>query len=118
MSGQAARNRVARLRAAGDGVTACKRPGCTAEGLPTYCSRRCSSIDLWRRLPDNHFERMGMIGGKSRRDGGRKRITSSELSLMAAGRYVEAARAIYDRGYSAGWTAGKQRQRRTPVRAA
>jgi hypothetical protein len=37
---------------------------------------------------------------------------------MAAGRYVEAARAIYDRGYSAGWTAGKQRQRRTPVRAA
>lgn len=112
MSGKAALQRAARLRALLGGPMACARPGCTALGQPTYCSRRCSGIDLWRRLPDNHFERIGQLSGKARyQKVGSHAIRPSELRLMAAGRFKEAAILIYDRAYGSGWTAGRRGHR-------
>lgn len=104
----AAQARAKRLQAQQGGPTPCTRPGCTAWGLPFYCSRRCASLDLWRKLPGNYYEELGKRGGRApRKKSGANAIRPSELHLMVAGRFQEAARAIYARAYGAGWTAGR-----------
>jgi hypothetical protein len=100
-------------------MSACARPGCTAEGQPNYCSRRCSGIDQARKAGHAHYARIGALGRAAVRAKGRSsRLRPSELRLMVAGRYQEAADAIYDRAYGSGWMAKHTGRRQLPSRKA
>ena len=97
-------------------MTTCERPGCDQPGRPTYCSRRCAGIVNAQKKPAGYFERLGAMGMKGRRQKGAVALRPSDLRLMAQGRFVEAARQLYDRGYSAGWIAAKTGRRQLPAR--
>lgn len=94
----------------------CARPGCTAEGHPKYCTRRCSAIDIAHTRQPRYFQSIAKLGRNARRQRGHKVLQTSDVLLMAKGRYAEAARVIYDRGYSSGWQTAKKSQRQLPAR--
>jgi coproporphyrinogen III oxidase len=52
----------------------------------------------------------------AKRQRGHKVLQTSDVLLMARGRYAEAARVIYDRGYSSGWQTAKKQHRQLPAR--
>lgn len=120
MKRDSAAERVARYLKAHGLTTAppCARPGCPNTGRPKYCSRRCATsvtggaITYAKRVEMAHRAHAVMAAK------GIAALRPMELRLMAAGRFREAARAIYDRGYSAGWIAGREGRRQLPERKA
>jgi hypothetical protein len=97
-------------------MTICARPGCTAEGKPKYCTRRCSAIDIAQRRESSYYRAIAKRGMNTKRQRGHKVLRPSDVLLMAAGRYAEAARMLYDRGFQAGWQTGRKNQRQLPAR--
>jgi hypothetical protein len=97
-------------------MTICARPGCTAEGLPKYCSRRCSAIHIAYLNGPGHYQRISKQGMNLKRQKGHKVLRQADLLLMAAGRYGEAARVLYDRGYLSGYNAARRNHRQLPAR--
>ncbi len=104
----------------------CARPGCSNPtawrgrlGRPRYCSRRCAAIANAAAKGREYFARLSRASRNARRARGSVRGPRPvELSLLAAGRYREAVALIYDRGYSAGWTARHLGHRQLPDRVA
>jgi hypothetical protein len=95
----------------------CARAGCDQEGKPKFCSRRCSGLHNGvLRRGTRYYHRMGSLGIQAKRRKGVTALRLSDRLLMAAGRYEEAARALYDRGYSAGWLAQHKGCRQLPAR--
>jgi hypothetical protein len=92
----------------------CQRPGCDQLGKPRYCSRKCAGIVNAAAKPHTFFVQLGQMGCKARRQRGTHALRPHEERLMAAGRFFEAARSIYDRAYSAGHMAGKTGRRQLP----
>lgn len=86
----------------------CARPGCSAAAERTYCSRLCAAIVNAGKLGKGHYQRMSSIGNQHRTAHGRARLMlPHEMRLLTQGRYHEAARLLLDRGYGAGWLAGR-----------
>jgi len=98
--------------------TPCRRPGCPALGRPVYCSRKCAAKVNAAARWAHCYAAMGEKGRTAQRETGREVLTGTDLSLMRAGRYREAARAIYDRGYTAGWVARHHGYRQLPAKRA
>lgn len=92
----------------------CARPGCTGVAIPKYCSRRCSAIDHAHQRGGAFYATISQRGMNTKRLKGHRILRASDVSLMASGRYAEAARAIYDRGYGGGWLAGRRGHRQLP----
>lgn len=85
----------------------------------TCGKQSCKARHRTSLMPPGHFKRIGAMARQSQRERGRRNLLhASDIRLMAAGRYYEAARQIYDRGYSAGWVACKNGRRKLPLRAA
>lgn len=99
-------------------MTPCARPQCPNHGRPTYCSRKCAGIVNAGKRGHAYFVRLGHLGRLGKRALGIAALRSMEHRLMLQGRYQEAARAIYDRAYGAGWIAGKKGHRQLPAKKA
>ncbi len=96
----------------------CQRPGCDQVGKSTYCSHRCAGLMIRATKPANYYSAISKQGHAARRQQGTHALRPHEERLMAAGRFFEAARSVYDRAYSAGWMAGKTGRRQLPARRA
>ncbi len=110
----------------------CARPGCTAPIAPPpsrpltdtpgkarrYCSHRCASIENARLRGHAFFVAIGAKAHRAKRQKGTHALRPHEERLMAAGRFFEAARMVYDRAYSAGWMAGRTGRRQLPAHRA
>lgn len=97
----------------------CARGGCTAAARRRYCSHRCGSIEVARRLGRDHFRQLSIRALTIKRAHGRQVVLRPhEQRLMAAGRFREAAASIYDRGYGSGWLACRRGYRQLPARSA
>lgn len=102
----------------------CEREGCANDvrwhgrpGRPRYCSRRCAAIVNAAKRGRAFFVAIGTAGRAAiRAKGYACEPRPAEVSLMAAGRYREAAVLIYERAYSAGWTARHLGHRQLPGR--
>lgn len=96
----------------------CARPGCTAptKGTRKFCSHRCASVALAHARGSDFFRQLGRIASAGRRKRGHSVLRQCDVMLMAAGRYEEAARGIYDRGYGAGWIARNNSRRQLPAK--
>jgi hypothetical protein len=97
-------------------VAVCAATGCTTEAVRTYCSRKCAARMHAQLVGAAFFARISRQGRDARRKKGTSALRRADALLMAAGRFQEAARAIYDRGYSAGWCAAKKGRRQLPAR--
>lgn len=98
--------------------TPCKGPQCPHMGRPVYCSRKCAAVVNAKARVEGFYAAIGETGRESRRKVGHDVLDGVALSLMRAGRYREAARLLYDKGYSAGWTAKHVGVRQLPARKA
>lgn len=102
----------------------CARAGCGnpasgpgRPGRPRYCSRRCAAIVNAAARGRAYFVALGVVGRAAVRAHGHARDPRpAELRLLAAGRFREAVALIYDRGYSAGWSARHLGHRQLPER--
>ena len=99
----------------------CARPGCEIVITPKrsghrFCSRKCAAKVFAASRPREFYAELCRKGWAGRRRKGHGVLRQSDRLLMAAGRYAEAARALYDRGYSAGWISGVKRRSQLPDR--
>lgn len=92
----------------------CQRDGCYKMGLPKYCSRKCAAQANAKIYGPAHFRSIGNGGLHMKRLKGHSVLRQSDVMLMAAGRYAEAARYIYDRGYQSGWQSARRNHRQLP----
>jgi len=95
----------------------CGRDGCELPAVKLYCSRSCAAKVNAQKRGHAFFVALGVKGRAAIRKRGSVALMRSDALLMAAGRYGEAARHIYDRAYSAGWCAGRTGSHQLPARA-
>ena len=110
----------------------CTRGGCTAPILPPpgrkvthtvsadrlFCSHRCAGIENARKRGPAYFQTIGVKGRARMREMDTRVLKPHEQQLMVEGRYLEAARVIGKRNYSAGWMARHIGSRQRPARKA
>jgi hypothetical protein len=96
----------------------CAADGCTKDAWRIYCSKSCAARTNARKRGHAFFVALGVKGRAAIRQRGVTALRRSDALLMAAGRFQEAARAIYDRGYSSGYVAGRNGTRQLPARKA
>lgn len=101
-------------------------PICTApllikgDGQPgkTCGKKTCRGKLVASTMPAGHYQRIGGMAREALRARGlRLTLRPHELRLMAQGRFYEAGKSIYERGYSAGWVGHKNGRRQLLRRA-
>lgn len=85
----------------------------------TCGSKVCGGKLAASKMPAGHYRRIGGMAKEALRARGKRLLVRPhEMRLMAQGRFYEAARSVYDRGYSAGWVGRKNGRRQLPTRVA